>query len=84
MEKVGEKLSYDSNKELGRGGFAIVYEGLFEGSKKVAVKRIQQAHVNLSSLSQNEPENETKIMLEVSDHQNILRYICYETDRHFL
>ena len=84
MEKVGEKISYDSTNKLGEGGFAIVYEGLFEGSKKVAVKRIQQAHVNHPSISANEQENETKIMMEVSDHTNLLRCLCCETNKDFL
>lgn len=81
MEKVGlsKKISYDRTKKLGEGGYAIVYEGLFEGLKKVAVKRILKDHVNNPLIAE-----ETKIMLEVSDHQNILRYICYDTDDIFL
>ena len=79
MKKVGEKISYDTSKKLGEGGFAIVYEGLFEGSKKVAVKRIQNDHVSHPLF-----EKEIKIMLNVNDHQNILRYICYDTDDYFL
>lgn len=79
MEKVGDKISYDRSKKLGEGGFAIVYEGLFEGSKKVAVKRILKDHVSYPLITK-----ETKIMLEVSDHQNVLRYICCETNRDFL
>ena len=76
MEKVGEKLSYDSTKKLGEGGYAIVYKGLFEGLK-------EEAHVN-HPLSTNEHENERTIMLEVSDHPNILLCICYETNKDFL
>ncbi len=83
METIGEKLSYDSTTKLGEGGYAIVYKGLFEGLKEVAIKRIQQAHVN-HPINTNEHENERKIMLEVSDHPNILRYICYETNKDFL
>jgi len=79
MEKIGEKISYDRSKKLGEGGFAIVYEGLFEDSKKVAVKRILKDRVNQALITK-----ETKIMLEVSDHQNILRYICYDTDDNFV
>lgn len=86
MEKVGEKISYDRNKKLGAGHYAIVFEGLFKGSKEVAVKRIQQAHVNPAkgSLQTELITGETKIMLEVSNHQNILRFICYDTDDNFL
>ena len=81
MENVGEKISYDRNKKLGEGGFAIVFEGLLfnKGSKKVAVKRILKDHVNHSLTTK-----EIMIMLEVSDHKNILRYICYDTDNYFL
>ncbi len=79
MIKVGKKLSYDRKKKLGEGGFAIVYEGLFQDSKKVAVKRIQKDHV-----SHPLAKRETEIMLEVSDHQNILRYFCYKTDDNFM
>ena len=79
MKKVGEKISYDAAKELGRGGYAIVFEGLVEESKKVAVKRILKEYVNHPLIMK-----ETNIMLQVNDHQNILRFICYETDDNFL
>ena len=78
--KVGENITYDRSIKLGEGGFAIVYEGLFKGSTKVAVKRIQiRDHLNHLRITE-----ETRIMLEVTNHQNILRYICCHTDEHFL
>jgi len=80
MKQVGDKLTYDAEIELGRGGYAIVYEGLLlKGSEKVAVKRILKDHINQPLIT-----GETKIMLRVNDHQNILRYVCYDTDDNFL
>lgn len=84
MQKVGDKIEYDPKKELGRGAFGIVYEGLLEGSRIVAVKRILNDYVKQASLIKNEQENETKIMFKARDHRNILCYIYCETDEHFL
>jgi len=83
MKKVKEKISYDRSQKLGEGSFAIVYRGIYEDSKEVAIKRIQQAHLN-HPINKKEVENEIKIMLEVRNHPNILHYIYYEENKDFL
>ena len=79
MKKIGQKLSYNAKDFIGQGGNGtIVFSGLFEGVKPVAIKRIQHDDINRSLI-----DKEAKIMLTVSDHPNILRYFFYETDENF-
>ncbi len=78
MQNVG-RLSYDSNRKLGSGGFSTVYVGLFNEVKPAAVKRIVKDNVEESSIAQ-----EVKLMLKADDHPNILRYLGYEADNYFL
>jgi len=78
--KVG-KLSYDSDDLIGRGSFGtIVFKGVFEGVKPVAIKRIRRTSADSSV----EFKKEAEITLRVSDHPNIIRYFCYEMDDDFL
>jgi len=77
---AGDKLKYNKKKILGKGGFATVFEGLFEGSKPVAIKRFQTSDVeNESSILK-----EAELMLKANDHPNILRYYCMEMTDDFL
>lgn len=56
MRKVG-KVSYDPKNIIGTGGFANVYEGLFEDVKRVAVKRFEKKTAKTTSLPSNEKLN---------------------------
>lgn len=77
---IGDKLKYYNKKKIGKGGFATVFEGLFEGSKPVAIKRIERINVeNESSI-----RKEAELMLNANDHPNILRYYCMEMTEDFL
>ncbi len=78
MSTIG-KVSYDREKMIGRGCFASVYEGLFEGLKKVAVKRLLKTKDDESAI-----KREAELMLKANEHQNILRYFCYEMNEDFL
>lgn len=56
---------------------SMVYRGLFDGKRDVAVKRI------LRNPDQ-DFAREVKLMLRVVEHPNILRYYCCEMDSDFL
>lgn len=75
IKTVGERMSYDESKRLGQGGYAFVYEGIYN-SLKVAIKRIQKEHWKDSPSI----EWETEIMSLAGNHQNILGYFGYEKD----
>ena len=76
--KVGDKLHYKPSKILGSGGNAYVFSGHFEKTKAVAVKRIDRASL-LGNIFE-----EAKLMLNMDDHINIIRYYCSETDANFV
>lgn len=80
MKRTLGKLSYDRNDVIGHGSFGIVFKGVFEGVKPVAIKRIDRTSADSSA----EFKKEAEIMLRVRDHPNIIRYFCYEMDEHFL
>jgi len=67
--------NFDAKNELGRGGFGIVYYGIWEGHE-VAVKRIT-----------NTPQGKQNLIAEVTTigslhHKNLVKLIgwCYESD----
>ncbi len=79
MPTIG-KVSYDNEKLIGRGCFPnIVFEGLFEDLKKVAVKRLIKTQDDEFTI-----KREAELMLKANEHPNILRYFCYEMDENFL
>jgi serine/threonine protein kinase len=63
-----------SNKILGKGGFGIVFEGVWRG-KPVAIKRIA-----LSDITSNEREEEA---LKKLDHPNVIKFTHVESDPMF-
>ncbi len=83
-KRVG-KLTYETNTNsiLGRGSFGTVFPGFLEikGSshQPVAVKRILNSELEAPFI-----QREVELMKKVSDHPNILRYICTEKDVDFL
>jgi len=79
MKNVGNKVSYDPNQIIGNGSYAIVYEGLYENTKKVAVKRILRGQVDEMLIKE-----EFHIMLKADDHPNILRCLFCEMNDDFM
>ena len=64
-----ERIRYEADSLLGRGGFSSVFKGFFD-EKPVAVKRI---------LKEDADGREEKILAEVS-HRNILKLLHTEED----
>ena len=79
MTKLGKKVRYDPSRIVGNGSYASVYEGLYENTKKVVVKRILRGQVDEMLLKE-----EVYIMLKADDHPNILRCLCCEMNDDFL
>jgi serine/threonine protein kinase len=67
-------LTFDRAKVLGKGGFGIVYEGVW-GETKVAVKRIPINHA-----ATNEREEKALKML---NHINVNKLLHVEKDQDF-
>ncbi len=84
--KVGEKLivcdrSPDPDCTIYKSNTgANVYLGFFEKTKPVAVKRIVRDCVT----GLLDFQEETKLMLKLSGHPNILQYYCTEKNEYFL
>lgn len=84
LKTVGN-LSYDTNADtiLGKGSFGTVFPGTMletSGScQAVAVKRMLNSEPEAVGI-----QREVELMKVVSDHPNILRYICTETDDYFV
>lgn len=79
--KTVGNLQYDGSKCLGKGSFGVVFDGT-NGTKKVAVKRIQIVHLDDSWKSR--MKSEVELMQMADDHPNILQYICTEQDDTFV
>jgi serine/threonine-protein kinase/endoribonuclease IRE1 len=67
-------MEFDRNKNLGEGGCAVVYEGVWHG-KPVAVKRIPT-----NKVASNERE---EAALKMLNHQNIIKLFHVESDEDF-
>ncbi|XP_037470780.1 putative receptor-like protein kinase At4g00960, partial [Triticum dicoccoides] len=61
---------------LGTGGFGVVYEGVLQNGKSIAVKKLLQA----KPISLRQFENEVNLLMNLK-HPNIVRLVgyCYET-----
>lgn len=78
---VGD-LSFDTSKVLGQGSFGAVYSGFHRNEDKpVAVKRVL---IQSNNRSTKLLKREVELMQQASNHLNILRYICTETDVDFM
>jgi predicted Ser/Thr protein kinase len=64
-------------KELGRGGFGVVYGGTFEGNA-IAVKVTVKVHLDDERKREQEREMEEHFRL---DHENVLKLLHVEDSR---
>lgn len=77
-EEVGQ-LRYDPTV-IGSGFYSTVYSGFDSKSKTpVAVKQIQRTRIK-----EDEVKREVDVMRKAQNHSNILKYIDFELDKHFL
>ncbi len=67
-----KRIEYDRSNILGRGGFAVVFRGTFDG-KPVAVKRLQEDTVAIDVQRE-------ETALRRLDHPNVIRLIHVEND----
>lgn len=67
--KIG-KLSFSRENRLGVGRFSSVFNGTFENTKSVAIKRLlkYQSRVDFH------------LLMNVGCHPNILQYCCIEQE----
>lgn len=81
VRKVG-KFSFFLKRRIGVGHFGYVFIGLLEGTRLVAIKRLQR----FRSIIKNEAsiKIEFKLLLRVFDHPNILEYLAIEFDENFM
>ncbi len=78
---IGDQLMIFHQNYIYQGIGVGIFHGLFESRKRVAVKRIQLFQDK--KLDQ-ELLKEAKIMLDMGDHPNILRYYCCYQNDNFL
>lgn len=90
MTRVG-KLSYDPKKIIGRGSMGtVVFQGFHHSPSNddkvtsVAVKRVLKSGLLNDNGDESSIEREVELMQRISDHPNILRYICTEKNDDFL
>uniref|UniRef100_A0A8R7U3R0 non-specific serine/threonine protein kinase n=1 Tax=Triticum urartu TaxID=4572 RepID=A0A8R7U3R0_TRIUA len=65
---------FSEEREIGRGGFAVVYKGMLENGAAVAVKRI-----SIPFMFEKEFHREVECLIKAS-HQNVIRFIGYCAD----
>ena len=70
-----KRVEYDRSNVLGKGGFAVVFRGTFDG-KPVAVKRLQEDTVAIDVQRE-------ETALRRLDHPNVIRLIYVENDEDF-
>lgn len=68
------KIRFDRSKLMGQGGFARVYEGVWNG-KQVAVKQVQ--------LYERLENGDKDHVLSRFDHPNVIKMLHAESDRNF-
>uniref|UniRef100_A0A0E0ME15 Protein kinase domain-containing protein n=1 Tax=Oryza punctata TaxID=4537 RepID=A0A0E0ME15_ORYPU len=64
--------SFADSREIGRGGYGVVYKGLLPSGKMIAVKKLFGIHV----LDDNKFRNEVCYLMDVN-HPNIVRFLGY-------
>ena len=68
IEKIGKlEINHFAPKPL-KGYYAKVFAGVYEGKKKVSVKRVEKS----------ETEVDTNAYLTACDHPNLVQYFCIE------
>ncbi|KAL2934110.1 LEAF RUST 10 DISEASE-RESISTANCE LOCUS RECEPTOR-LIKE PROTEIN KINASE-like 1.1 [Bienertia sinuspersici] len=71
-ELLHATTSFDSSKELGKGGFSTVYYGKLQDGREVAIKRLYEKHNKQVTQFMNELEILTRL-----DHKNLVKlYGC--------
>ena len=71
-------VSFDRKKILGKGGFATVFEGNWNG-QQVAVKRINLADQETNRIGEQSPEE----VLKNLDHRNVIKLLHVYSDDDF-
>ncbi|XP_062197980.1 receptor-like serine/threonine-protein kinase SD1-7 isoform X2 [Phragmites australis] len=64
-------LDFSEERQLGGGGFGVVYKGVFESGKAIAVKRLREMYIGHDQF-----ENEVTYLIELK-HQNIIQLKGY-------
>ncbi len=67
------KITYDRSRRIGKGGFAIVFHGMFNGFP-VAVKRIEH---------ERRCDDKEERALEMLNHLNIVKLYTFEETNDF-
>ncbi|RLN11750.1 hypothetical protein C2845_PM09G08290 [Panicum miliaceum] len=72
--------NFSGDRELGRGGFGVVYKGVLPNEKIVAVKNL----LSMSLCQERQFENEVDSLMRVR-HKNIVRFVgyCCETQHKY-
>ncbi|KAF7012679.1 hypothetical protein CFC21_026845 [Triticum aestivum] len=65
---------FSDDREIGRGGFAVVYEGIL-GGRSVAVKKLSKAYMH-----ETEFDREIECLMRAK-HKNVVRFLGYCDDR---
>ena len=68
---------FSPTNELGRGGFGVVYKGLFQDGSAIAVKRMES--VIISSKAIDEFQSEISVLSKVR-HRNLVSLLGYSID----
>lgn len=79
LEKITEQFAEE--RELGRGGYGVVYKGIQDDGEVIAVKKL---HSDLQGITDDAFDNEILNLRNV-DHPNVVRVIgyCHESRRQF-
>uniref|UniRef100_A0A453D7X9 Protein kinase domain-containing protein n=1 Tax=Aegilops tauschii subsp. strangulata TaxID=200361 RepID=A0A453D7X9_AEGTS len=64
--------NFSNNNMIGRGGFGVVYKGIFGGGKEAAVKRLSK----ISREAADEFKNEVILVTKLK-HKNLVRLLAY-------
>uniref|UniRef100_M8ARH1 non-specific serine/threonine protein kinase n=1 Tax=Aegilops tauschii TaxID=37682 RepID=M8ARH1_AEGTA len=65
---------FSDEREIGRGGFAVVYKGMLENGEAIAVKRLSKTY-----MYEKEFLREVECLIKVK-HKNVVRFIGYCVD----
>ncbi|MQL84727.1 hypothetical protein Taro_017242 [Colocasia esculenta] len=69
--------NFDSENELGRGGFGVVYKGVFDDGSTIAVKRMEAAVISSKALD--EFQSEIAVLSKVR-HRNLVSLLGYSVE----
>ncbi|EMS52610.1 Cysteine-rich receptor-like protein kinase 26 [Triticum urartu] len=72
LEDITNRFSEE--REIGRGGFAVVYKGVLKNGAAIAVKRLSKTY-----MCEKEFHREVECLIKVN-HKNVVRFIGYGVD----